>query len=105
MSEATFDDLLQWLQEREGESVYLEVGTDAPDAEHLADAFPVAMHVTIEGIQPATNLDLPDRMAVVVKLGGGERNRLYLEPERITKIVIHGAAKIWYLGKFYVALS
>jgi hypothetical protein len=105
MAEATFDELLQWLQEHDGQSVYLEVGTDAPDTVHPASAFPLAMHVTLEGITPATNLDLPDDMAVMVKLGGGERNRLYLEPKRITKILIHGAVKIWYLEKFYVGLS
>lgn len=105
MGEATFDELLQWIQDREGRSVYLEVGTDAPDNEYATSALPLAMHVTVEGIQPATNLEVPDRMAVMVKLGHGNRNRLYLEPERITKILIHGGVKIWYLGKFYVGLS
>jgi hypothetical protein len=80
----------RWLQEHEGHSVYLEVGTDAPDTEDHADAFPVAMHVTIEGIQPATNVDVRDRMAVMVRLGG-EGSRLYLEPGRVTKILIHGS--------------
>lgn len=105
MAEATFDQLLEWLQDHDGQSVYLEVGTEAADTEHPADAFPVAMHVTIEGIQPATNVDLPERMAVMVRLGGGDRNRLYLEQERITRILIHGGVKIWYLGRFYVGLS
>jgi hypothetical protein len=47
MSEATFDELLQWLEEHEGRSVYLEVGTDALDTAQVADVLPVAMHVTL----------------------------------------------------------
>jgi hypothetical protein len=34
----------------------------------------------------------------------GDRNRLYLEPHRITKIPIHGSVKIWFLERFYVGL-
>jgi hypothetical protein len=44
-------------------------------------------------------------MAVMVRLGG-ERNRLYLERERITRIEPHlDAWKIWFLDRFYVGLS
>jgi hypothetical protein len=55
--------------------------------------------------QSATNIDRPDEMAVTVQLGEGEKNRLYLGPERITKILIHGGVKIWFLERFYVGLS
>lgn len=89
MAESTFDERLEWLQEHNGRSVYLEVGTDAPDTTERADAFPVAMHVTLNGIQPATNLDRANRMAVMVRLHDEDRNRLYLEPDRITRILIH----------------
>lgn len=67
--------------------MYLEVGTDAPDTAQLADALPVAMHVTLSGIQSATSVDRPGRMAVMVRFDGGGQNRLYLEPDRITKIL------------------
>ena len=63
------------------------------------------MHVTLNDIQSATNLDRCDRMAVMVRLDGADRNRLYLEPDRITKILIHSGVKIWFLDRFYVALS
>jgi hypothetical protein len=63
------------------------------------------MHVTLNGIQSATNVDRPNCMAVVVRLDGDDRNRLYLEPARITKILIHGGVKIWFLDRFYVGLS
>ena len=105
MTESTFDELLQWLEEHDGRSVYLEVGTDARHTAQPANAFPVAMHVTLNGIQSATNLDRPDRMAIMVRLDGGDQNRLYLEPDRITKILIHGGVKIWFLERFYVGLS
>jgi hypothetical protein len=85
--------------------VYLEIGTDAPDTADTAGAFPVAIHVTLNGIQAATNLDRPDHMAVLVRLDDDDRNRLYLEPDRITKILIHGGVKIWFLDRFYVGLS
>jgi hypothetical protein len=105
MAESTSDELLEWLQEHNGRSVYLEVGTDAPDTMQPASAFPVAMHVTLNGMQSATNLDRPDHMAVMVRLDGDDRNRLYLEPDRITKILIHGGVKVWFLERFYIALS
>jgi hypothetical protein len=63
--------------------VYLEVGTDAPDTTQLADAFPVAMHVKLNGIKSATNLDRPDRNAVMVRLDDDDRNRLYLVEARV----------------------
>ena len=66
---------------------------------------PVAMHVRLNGIESATNLDRPDRMAIMVRLDDDDRNRLYLEPDRITKILIHGGVKIWFLERFYVGLS
>jgi hypothetical protein len=44
-------------------------------------------------------------MAMMVRLDGGDQNRLYLEPDRITKILIHGGVKVWFLDRFYVALS
>src|SRR4051812_12018040 len=101
-----FDELLQWLQDRDGESVYLELGTQAPDTEHGADAPGLALHVMLEGIHPATNEDLPDQMAVMVKLGSGERNRLYLEPSRITEIrIASDTAKVVVLGSFYVGFA
>ena len=94
------------LQAQKGKSVYLEVGTKAPDLEESADAFTVAMHVTIEGIEPATNRDVPENLAVMVQLSGGRHNRIYLEPSRISRIVIHGGAvKVWFFDRYYVALS
>jgi hypothetical protein len=32
----------------------------------------------------------------MVRLDGDDRNRLYLEPDRITKSLIHGGVKIWF---------
>jgi hypothetical protein len=105
MANGTFDELLQWLQNHDGQSVNMEIGADDPHAGQPVNAVSVAMHVAIEGIQSATNLDLPGRMAVVVQLGGGERNRLYLEQERILKILIHDGVKIWFVSGFYIGLS
>ena len=98
-AESTFDELLQWLQDHDGRSVYLEVGADATNTAQPANAFPVAMHVTLNGIESATNLDRPERMAVTVRLEGGDQSRLYLEPDRISKILVHGGVKIWFLER------
>lgn len=50
MAEATFDDALDWLAKRAGQSVCIEVGIRDPS---LADAsfFPLAMHATLGPIQ------------------------------------------------------
>ena len=63
------------------------------------------MHVTVEDIRSGDDMHR-DRMVLSVKLGGGERNRLFFDPERVTRVEIHGgAARAWIHGAFYVALS
>jgi hypothetical protein len=81
LPDASFDEFLEWVSAREGKSVYLEVGTSDPDSELPADAFPVAMHVTLGPIEPAHDTD-QDRMTAMIRLAGGDRDRLYFDPKR-----------------------
>lgn len=105
MSTAAFDELLQWLQDHDGHEVYMEIGTPS-GPKHPTDAIALATHVTLRGFRSATNVEYPDPMAVMVSLTN-ERDRLYLEPDRIERIAIHPTAgvKIWFDGGFYVAMS
>lgn len=105
MGDATFNDLFDWLADREGERVYVEVGTTDPESEHSADAYLLALHAQLGRIEDATDMDR-GRDVVLVRLLGGERDRLYFDPKRITRVQLHGgAAKVWFHDAFYVGLS
>lgn len=105
VADVTFNDLFDWLADREGERVYVEVGTTDPESKQPADAYLLALHTQLGRIETATDMDR-GRDVVLVRLFGGERDRLYFDPQRITRVEIHGgAAKVWFHDAFYVALS
>jgi hypothetical protein len=100
-----FDILLGWLSEREGKSVYIEVGTDDPDPNLEADSFPIAIRAVLGEIEPAHDTD-HDRLAAMVRLPELQRSRIYLEPQRITRVERWGDAfKVWFHDSFYVGFS
>jgi cell division GTPase FtsZ len=102
VADATFDGLLDWIQRQVGRRVTMEVGAYSDDG---VDTVVVTLLVAIIGIEPATNRDAPDSMAVLVRLGG-ERSGLYLEHGRVSRVVVRqGAAKVWLSDGVYVALA
>jgi hypothetical protein len=100
-----FDTLLGWLSEREGKSVYIEVGTDDPDPNLQADSFPIAIHTVLGGIESAHDIE-HDRLAAMIRLPELKSSRIYLEPKRITRVERWGDAfKVWFHDAFYVSFS
>lgn len=78
MAEMDFDNAIEWLSGKEDESVYVEVGTKDPTIEIDAVTAPLAMHVTLGGIESASETD-KDRLMVVIGLPELQYSRIYLD--------------------------
>jgi hypothetical protein len=82
-----FSDVVDWIAEREGKSVYIEVGMNDPTLEN-AKFYPIAIHATLEAPNIGEDTGHGGRGLVYVKLKDGERNRLYIDQARVTDITI-----------------
>lgn len=106
MPDMTFDEAIEWLSSKEGESVAVEIGTKDPTIEIDAVTVPLVMHVTLGGIESASETD-KDRLMVLIHLPEvGERSRLYLDPAAVTKIEgAPGTFRLWLHNAFYIGFS
>lgn len=105
MAEMSFDDAIEWLSGKEGESVYVEVGTKDPTVEIDAVTAPVAMHVTLGGVESASETD-KDRLMVLIRLPELQRSRFYLDPAAVTRVEgAPGTFRLWFHDAFYVGFS
>lgn len=105
MENPTFSDVVDWLAEREGRSVYIEVGMRDPTLDN-ADFFPLAMHATLEAPKIGEDTGHDGRGLIYVKLRDGERNRLYIDQARVTKIIVRpGALKLTFHDAMYLAIT
>jgi hypothetical protein len=119
----TFTDLMDFLADREGQQVYVEIGTrDQESRESDTDEFIAKVHGHRLGvIQDATNPDIGgERKAVMVRLHPldaptvppkEERKeaatRLFFNPRRITKIQgdPSRALKVWRDDGVYIGIT
>ena len=104
MAELTFDDAIEWLSGKEGKSVYVEVGTKDPTIEADAVTAPLAMHVTLGSVEPASETD-KNRLMVVIALPELKYSRIYLDPAAVTKVAGPPGIRLWFHGSFYVGFS
>lgn len=104
VAEPTFDDALDWIAAREGDSVYIEVGIEDPT---LADAsfYPIALHATLQKVQLGEDTGHGGRGLAYLPFSEDGNNRLYLDPARITEVKIHGALKMVFHDTIYVGIS
>jgi len=101
----SFDDALDWIAAREGQSVYVEVGIGDPT---LTDAafFPIALHVTLGKVALGEDTGHDARGLAVLPFSGGECNRLFLDPARATAITLnHAGLRITFHDSIYVGMS
>lgn len=106
MAEMSFDDAVEWLSSREGKSVAVEIGTKDPTVEIDAMTIPLVMHVTLGGIESASEVD-KDRLMVLIHLPEMQRSRFYLDPAAVTKVEgVPGTFRLWFHDDaFYVGFS
>jgi hypothetical protein len=104
LAEMDFDEAIEWLSSKEGKSVYIEVGTKDPTYADSVTA-PLAMHVKLGGVEPASETD-KDRLMVVIALPELQRSRIYLDPAAVTKVEAWlGNLRLWFHDAFYVGFS
>lgn len=106
MAEMSFDDAVEWLSSQEGKSVAVEIGTGDLTTDIDAMTIPLVMHVTLGGIESASETD-KDRLMVLIRLPAmGDRDRFYLDPVAVTKIEgVPGTFRLWFHDAFYVGFS
>lgn len=106
MTEPTYRDVIDWLSDREGEQVYMEVGQPDPTKDST-DIIVVAQHVSLGKTQIGENLDHEGRGIAYVPFEGQDRNRFYIDPEHITAIRggAHLGIKVVFHDGMYVAFS
>jgi hypothetical protein len=91
MSNPDFDAALDWIQSRLGKQIYFEAGIDDPTRDHNF-FHPVSLHVTPTELLLGEDVDHEARGIAVVTLDGPSgRDRLYLDPVRVTNIVLNHA--------------
>jgi hypothetical protein len=105
MSGMSFDDVVEWLSSKAGKSVAVEIGSNDPTADLDAMTIPLVMHVTLDGIESASETD-KDRLMVLIRLPELNRSRIYLDPSTVTRIEgSSGAFRLWFHDAFYLAFS
>ena len=105
MADMNFDDAVEWLSSREGKSVAVEIGTKDPTTDIDAMTIPLVMHVTLGGIESASEVD-KDRLMVLIQLPDMQRSRIYLDPATVTKVEgVPGTFRLWFHDAFYVGFS
>lgn len=104
MAEAAFDEALDWLAARAGKEVYVEVGIRDPTLKD-ADFYPLAMHVTLGKVGLGEDTG-HERGLAWLPFSGGDRNRFYLDPARVTHVQIHGPGlRITFHDSIYIGFS
>lgn len=101
----TFDEAVEWLSSKEGESVAIEIGTEDPTADIEAMTIPLVMHVTLGGVESASETD-KNRLMVLIRIRDKTRSRFYLDPVTVTKIDgSPGTFRLWFHDRFYLGFS
>lgn len=105
MADMSTDDAVEWLSSQEGKSVAVEIGTKDPTTDLDAMTILLVMHVTLGGIESASEVD-KDRLMVLIQLPDMQRSRFYLDPTTVTKVEgVPGTFRLWFHDAFYVGFS
>ena len=105
MPDLSFDEAIEWLSSKEGESVAVEIGAKDPTADIDAMTVPLVMHVTLGGVESASETS-KDRLMVLIRLPGMNRSRFYLDPATVTKVEgAPRAFRLWFHDAFYLGFA
>jgi hypothetical protein len=105
MSEPTYDDALEWLSQRAGREVYIEIGMADPQLPE-AQFFPVKFHTTLGSVEIGEDMGHAGRGVASYRLGQDPMNRLRLDQARVTRVQVHGSAmRVWFHISLYVGVS
>lgn len=107
MDDATFQEVFDWLAERNGKPALIEVGTSDPRARDT-DFIVLVLHTTLGPVRDITGA-LDGRRALALVIGGdgdGDRSRIEIDEASLESALIHrsGVLKVWQHG-VYLGLS
>jgi hypothetical protein len=103
MPEAAFKDVFDWLADRNGERVYIEVGRPDPQAEEQADFAVIGLHTTLGKVQTVED-KTHGRRALRVLVADDGQGGIEIDEARVERATIHGSAvKVWQEG-IYIAV-
>lgn len=109
----TFTDVVDFLSDREGGEVYVEIGTrDVENPQQPADAFILKLHRHRLGkVEDATD-EGGERGAPMIRLEpvdatGENETRLFINPGQVTKVegVRGQGLKVWLDDTVYIGLT
>lgn len=115
----TFSQLVDYLSDREGKNVYVEIGTPDHEGPERADLFILKLHgYRLGKVEDATDYSSQERRGLMVWLErrdsepvgeDGEREestRFFIVPQRVTKIQGDPARglKVWLDNDVYIGL-
>jgi hypothetical protein len=104
MPDATFTDVFDWLVDRRGQRVFIEVGRTDPQAEQRADFVVLGLYTTLGEVQTVEDTVHARRaLKVVLGLGDDHEGGIELDEVRVQQAKIHGGGlKVWqediYIG-------
>lgn len=109
MSKHEYSDVINWLADREGVTVYMEFGGPNPELNPETDQrYPLAIHTKLGKIDIGVNADHDNRGIVYLRLPElGDRSRIYIDKEWVSRVEIDGTVlRVWFTDdSYYLAFS
>jgi hypothetical protein len=104
MPDATFREVFDWLADRAGQRVYIEVGRSDPRNDVPADFAVLGVQATLGAVRTAQDR-LQGRGVLRVLIADDERSGIEIDEGRMERAKIHGAGvKVWQ-DDIYVGVS
>ena len=99
----TCNDVIDWLSEREGKQVYVEIGLHDPPQDSTDIIVAMQHDVALGKPQIGENLDHEGCGVTYLPFAGHERNRFFIDPTHISAIRAGGPGfKIWFHDATYI---
>jgi hypothetical protein len=94
MADATFDQVFDWLADRRGQQVFIEVGRKDPRNQN-ADFAVLGLHATLGAVRRVEDREHGTGV-VRILIGDDERSGIEIDPACFQRAQIHlGALKVW----------
>lgn len=99
----TYAEVIDWLSDHEGETVFMEVGLRDPTKDATDIIVVMAHDVTLGKAQIGENLDHEGRGITYLPFAGHERNRIFIDPAHVSTMRGGGPGiKVWFHDSTYV---
>jgi hypothetical protein len=107
MSEIDVGPLMDWLAERVGKRLYVEIGVKDPNAPHHGDVFVAKLHTTLAEVGPATD-ELGMRGDGIALTFEDREDRVFITPAMLSDLQVkkpYGVKATMFDGSLYITLT